>query len=162
MKVQVQNQQKAIQISKEIKNFIKKAVSLCLVKENLSFDAEVAITLVDNKSIGQLNKEHRQIDQPTDVLSFPSIEYINGEPQLEPGDLNIETNLVFLGDIIISAEKAYEQAQNYGHSMEREFSFLAVHGSLHLLGYDHETEEDEKTMFSIQEEILDEMGLLRA
>ncbi len=161
MKIKVYNQQKVMQIPKETKKLIEKAVKLCLKKENLSYDIEAAITLVDNESIRELNKEHRRIDLSTDVLSFPLIEYINGEPQIEPGDIDPDTNHVFIGDIIISVEKAYEQAQSYAHSIEREFGFLAVHGILHLLGYDHETKEDEKIMFSIQEEILEEMGLFR-
>ena len=108
-----------------------------------------------------MNLEHRGIDKATDVLSFPLIEYVNGEPEIQPGDIDPDSGRIFLGDIIISVEKAFEQAQNYGHSMERELSFLAVHGILHLLGYDHETETDEKIMFSLQEDILNETGLIR-
>lgn len=161
MKIKVYNNQKVIQIPNETKKLIESAAKLCLKKEILSFDAELAISLVDNESIQSLNKEYRGIDSPTDVLSFPLIQFINGEPQIEPGDVDAETNLAFLGDIIISVEKALEQAEIYGHSIEREFGFLAVHGVLHLLGYDHETTEDEDIMFSIQEEVLEEMGLFR-
>lgn len=98
---------------------------------------------------------------PTDVLSFPLIEYSDGKPHIEPGDIDPGSGRVFLGDIVISVDKALEQAQAYGHSGEREFAFLAVHGTLHLLGYDHESREDEETMFSVQEDILEEMGLSR-
>lgn len=106
-------------------------------------DKEVAVTFVDNDHIQQLNRQFRDKDKPTDVLSFP----------LDEEDA--------LGDIIISIPKAREQAEQYGHSFEREMGFLAVHGFLHLLGYDHETEEEEKAMFGRQEQILLEYGLTR-
>ncbi len=106
-------------------------------------EKEVAVTFVENDHIQQLNRQFRDMDKPTDVLSFP----------LDEEDA--------LGDIIISIPKAKEQAEQYGHSFEREMGFLAVHGFLHLLGYDHETEEEEKAMFGRQEQILQEYGLTR-
>lgn len=106
-------------------------------------EREVVITFVNNESIRQLNKKFRQIDRETDVLSFP----------LDEEDA--------LGDIIISIPRAKEQAQDYGHSFEREMAFLAVHGFLHLLGYDHHSEVEEKEMFSRQEAILTKCGLTR-
>lgn len=106
-------------------------------------DKEVAVTFVDNEQIREINKEFRKIDKPTDVLSFP----------LEEEDA--------LGDIIISIPKAREQAQEYNHTFHREMGFLAVHGFLHLLGYDHETAEQEKEMFTRQEQILQVFGLTR-
>lgn len=130
-------------------------------KEGFPYPCEASITLTDNESIKELNREHRGIDKATDVLSFPSIEYDNGEPQIQPGDMDPDSGQIFLGDIIISVEKAFEQAQSFAHSVDRELTFLAVHGILHLLGYDHETENEEKLMFSIQENILNEMGLFR-
>jgi len=140
---------------------IEKAVKLCVKKEGFPYPCEASVTLTDNETIKELNLEHRGIDRATDVLSFPIIEYVDGEPQIQPGDIDPDSGRVFLGDIIISVEKAFEQAGNFGHSVERELSFLAVHGALHLLGYDHETETDEKRMFSLQEDILNEMGLIR-
>lgn len=122
---------------------------------------EAYVTLTDNDGIRKINMEHRGIDMPTDVLSFPLIEYSDGKPHIEPGDIDPESGRAFLGDIVISVDRALEQAQTYGHSGEREFAFLAVHGMLHLLGYDHESKEDEETMFSVQEDILEEMGLSR-
>lgn len=95
------------------------------------------------------------------MLSFPLVEYVDLTPSLSPGDIDPETNRVSLGDILISVEKASEQAQSYGHSFDREIVFLAVHGMLHLLGYDHENEQDEKVMFDKQEEVLGELGLKR-
>lgn len=161
MKLTIYNRQKSQEISKDIQKLIEKAVKLCVKKEGFPYSCEASITLTDNESIKELNREHRSIDEPTDVLSFPLIEYVNGEPQIQPGDIDPDSGQVFLGDIIISVEKAFEQAQSYGHSAERELTFLAVHGILHLLGYDHETENEEKHMFSLQEDILNEMGLSR-
>lgn len=155
------NSQKTQEITKGTQKLIEKAVKLCVKKENFPYPCEFSVTLTDNDTIQKLNRKHRGIDKPTDVLSFPSIEYVNGELQLQPGDIEPDTGRVFVGDIIISAEKAFEQAKGYGHSIERELSFLAVHGILHLFGYDHETEEDEKLMFSLQEDLLNEMGLFR-
>lgn len=148
-------------IPKETIKLIEKAIKLCVREKGFTVPCEAYVTLTDNDGIREMNMEHRGIDKPTDVLSFPLIEYVNGEPAIEPGDIDPESGRVFLGDIVISVDKAMEQAQSYGHSPEREFAFLAVHGILHLLGYDHETEEDEKIMFSIQESILEEMGLTR-
>lgn len=116
--------------------------------------AEVSVTIVDNETIRQLNRDYRQVDLPTDVLSFPQWE--PGETMESAGDAPVP-----LGDIIISFPRAREQAEAYGHSLEREIGFLAVHGFLHLLGYDHETEEEERRMFARQEEILGRVGLKR-
>jgi probable rRNA maturation factor len=113
---------------------------------------EVAVTIVDNEKIHQLNREYRGIDRPTDVLSFPL---------WEPDEEWVIDEEVMLGDIVISLPKAKEQAAEYGHTLARELGFLAVHGFLHLLGYDHETEQEEKEMFSRQEEILSRIGLQR-
>lgn len=131
-----------------------KALRAAARAENLP-PADVAVTVVDNEQIHALNKEYRQVDRPTDVLSFPL---------WEPGEewvISEEEETVPLGDIVISYPKAKEQAEEYGHSIERELGFLAVHGFLHLLGYDHETAEEEKEMFQRQEEILQQAGLHR-
>ncbi|NLE25713.1 MAG: rRNA maturation RNase YbeY [Clostridiaceae bacterium] len=159
--IKIYNHQKSREISKDLQKLIEKAVKLCVKKEGFPYPCEASITLTDNESIKELNREHRGIDKATDVLSFPSIEYDNGEPQIQPGDMDPDSGQIFLGDIIISVEKAFEQAQSFAHSVDRELTFLAVHGILHLLGYDHETENEEKLMFSIQENILNEMGLFR-
>lgn len=107
------------------------------------------IIFVDEKEIQRINREFRKIDKVTDVISFALI---------DDKDL-VQTNE--LGDIFICVERAKEQAQEYGHSTDREFAFLAVHGYLHLCGYDHQTEAEEKEMFSLQEEILTKAGLTR-
>ncbi|SMO50194.1 rRNA maturation RNase YbeY [Melghirimyces algeriensis] len=116
--------------------------------------SEVSVTFVDNEEIHRLNREYRQVDRPTDVLSFPQWE--PGEEWLVPEGENIP-----LGDIVISVPTAREQAIRYQHSFEREIGFLAVHGFLHLLGYDHQNEEEERKMVSRQEEILSRVGLKR-
>lgn len=132
----------------------------CAAKElELTSDTEMSVTFVDNPTIQQYNRDYRQKDQPTDVISF-AIED-EGENELsiildDAIDLPRE-----LGDILISIERAQEQAKEYGHSLNRELGFLAVHGFLHLNGYDHMTEEEEKEMFGLQEKILRDYGLTR-
>ena len=113
------------------------------------FDPIVSVSFVDNAFIHQLNRDYRKIDRPTDVISFA---FLDGESDRE-AQLN-GGGIVCLGDIYISIDKAKEQAEEYGHSLNRELSFLFVHGLLHLLGYDHMTPEDEKVMFALQDEIL--------
>lgn len=121
--------------------------------ENLDGSFEISFCLVDNDEIRQINKKHRGIDKPTDVLSFPQIDFKTGEIPLN--------RTVPLGDIIISADKLKEQAKAYNHSIERELAFLTAHSMLHLLGYDHMSEEEENIMFSKQEEILNNIGITR-
>ncbi|MEK4564520.1 rRNA maturation RNase YbeY [Alkalihalobacillus sp. FSL R5-0424] len=123
--------------------------------QELTGEYEVSVSFVDDEEIRELNKEHRGKDQGTDVLSFALnegeddvVEPIDGMPNL-------------LGDIIVSVPRISSQAEDYGHSFERELGFLVVHGFLHLLGYDHLTEQDEKEMFGRQEEILTSYGLVR-
>ena len=115
----------------------------------LHFDPYVSVTLVDNEFIHNLNRDYRHIDRPTDVISFA---FLDGN---ENKDRIFQSKeMVVLGEIYISFDKAREQAISYGHSLERELKFLFVHGILHLLGYDHMTPEDEKVMFALQDEIL--------
>lgn len=123
---------------------------------NIVDDSEVSVTFVTNDKIQEINRDYRGKDQPTDVISFALEELGEGEVEIVGEDIPR-----ILGDIIISIDRAKEQAEEYGHSFERELGFLAVHGLLHLLGYDHMTEEDEKVMFSKQEEILSSFGLGR-
>lgn len=118
--------------------------------------SEVSVTFVSNDDIQEINKTYRNKDVPTDVISFAMEEM--GEGEIEILDADIPT---MLGDIIISVQRATEQAESYAHSFERELCFLAVHGFLHLLGYDHGTEEQEKEMFGLQESILQAFGLKR-
>lgn len=128
---------------------IRGAVTFALAKNNVAGDVCVLIT--DAEEIQRLNFSYRQIDRVTDVLTFPAWE---GDAILCPPD-------GYLGDIAICFERAQEQAEEYGHSLERELAFLSVHGALHLLGYDHMEPDDEKKMFSKQDEILNELGYHR-
>ncbi len=128
--------------------------------EVFPFDAEVSLSITDNEGIRLLNRENRNIDRPTDVLSFPMLAVEDGVLIIE--DEDIMDDMVFLGDIVISMEKATEQATSYGHSLNRELGFLTVHSMLHLLGYDHkEGEREESEMFKKQEEILASLELYR-
>lgn len=124
--------------------------------EELTGDLEISVTFVDRQQIQAINKEYRQIDEPTDVISFALEEAIEDEVEI----LGIELPRL-LGEIVISVPIAKEQAGEYNHSFHRELGFLAVHGFLHLLGYDHMSEDDERTMFEKQETILEEYGLKR-
>lgn len=126
--------------------------------EEIKPDSEVSVTFVSNERIQEINKEYRQKDMPTDVISFALEEMGEGEVQIQY-DQDAPS---ILGDIIISVQMAKEQAEDYGHSMERELGFLAIHGFLHLLGYDHQTDEQEKEMFDKQKEILNAYGLKRS
>lgn len=122
-------------------------------------EGEVAVTLVDNERIRELNRDFRGIDNPTDVLSFAMNESGEEEPDIYFEEEDEAPNM--LGDIIISVPRAREQAEEYGHTLQRELGFLVVHGFLHLLGYDHQNEEEEKEMFARQEEILHHVQLMR-
>lgn len=133
---------------------IRRAVEAALKAENLQ-QAEVSVLLTSDEKIHSLNKEWRGVDAPTDVLSFALNE--GDEPEL----ILAEDMPVVLGDIIISLPRAQEQALAYNHSLQREISFLAVHGTLHLLGYDHEVDEEQQEMRMREEAILLELGLDR-
>lgn len=118
---------------------------------SLNFEPYISVTLVDNEYIHEINRNYRHIDRPTDVISFA---FLDDNPNRDK--LFQSKEMVVLGEIYISIDKAKEQALAYDHSLERELSFLFVHGLLHLLGYDHMNENDEKIMFALQEEILKE------
>ena len=157
LKIYFSNEQNKIKISFKIRHLIKKSVKEALTEEGFSYPAEVSVSFVDNETIHKLNLEYREKDKPTDVLSFPMWE----KEELSDGSA-LDGHAVTLGDIIISAEKAKSQAEEYGHSLEREICFLSVHSILHLLGYDHETsEEDEIYMKTKQENVLIKIGLPR-
>lgn len=135
-------------------DFYLELMDVTFKKLNIKCDPIVSVSIVDNRYIHKINKKYRHIDRPTDVISFAFLDSENNYDKVlfSPGP-------VVLGDIYISLEKAKEQAEEYGHSLHRELSFLFVHGLLHLLGYDHMNEEDEKEMFQLQEEILSEKGV---
>ncbi|AIG25758.1 rRNA maturation RNase YbeY [Brevibacillus sp. 7WMA2] len=138
-----------------IENCLQKAAQFEEIK------GEVVITLVNNERIHELNRDYRGVDRPTDVLSFALNEEGEGDMEIFVEESEFDDYPNMLGDIIISIPRTKEQAQDYGHSFERELGFLAVHGFLHLIGYDHGTPEEEKDMFTRQENILQEVGLTR-
>ena len=134
---------------------------------NCPYESTVNVTLVDNDSIKEINSEHRGIDKATDVLSFPMIEYeIPGNFDNLEGDeyndcFDPDTGELMLGDILISADKVFEQAKEYGHSPMREFAFLVAHSMFHLCGYDHMEEQEAKVMEQKQEAVLQALGITR-
>lgn len=130
-KVYISNHQTAVKVPSGIRLLIRRACNAVLQMENFPQTAEVSVTFVDNKEIAELNGQYRGKLQPTDVLSFP----LGSDGKY---DVNNETGALMLGDVVISMEKAMEQAELYGHSLQREVAFLTVHSMYHLLGYDHE------------------------
>ena len=129
---------------------VRKAIDIAIKNQKLD-NLEFNIIIVDNDYIHELNKNYRNIDRPTDVITFALEDYEDG--------IKLEHRM--LGDIYISIDKAISQAEEYGHDLRRELSFLAVHGFLHLLGYDHMEKEEEEIMFSLQEEILNEANITK-
>ena len=150
----------------ELDNIITTVIEEAIDFQNCPYECEVNVSIVDNAYIHELNRESRGIDRPTDVLSFPMVDF-----EL-PGDLSVaeknpeeyfspDTGELLLGDIIISLERAEAQAEEYGHSLKREIAFLTAHSMLHLFGYDHMTDEERIQMEEMQEEILERKGYTR-
>ncbi|MFE5319924.1 rRNA maturation RNase YbeY [Paenibacillus sp. NPDC056579] len=188
LRLEWNNEQNEFPVSEELIVKLRQLLQLAGEAENIR-DGEVALTFVDDNEIRRLNKEYRGLDKPTDVLSFAmqemgddEIEIVFGEMEEEDledsraldadgrddddqdehdEDEEYEAFEEPLGDIIISVPRAIEQSEEYGHSVDRELGFLFVHGFLHLIGYDHQSEEEEKVMFAKQEHILQQAGLTR-
>jgi probable rRNA maturation factor len=157
----LENEQNEIKISEEIENTIKKVIEASLEYEKCDFDAEVSVTIVDNEAIREINNETRNLNMPTDVLSFPML-YFDEDGNIIDSDYDMDGDVLVLGDIVISAERAQAQATEFGHSFLREMAFLTVHSMLHLLGYDHvDNPEGERVMFTKQDEILEKLGIKR-
>lgn len=141
-------------------------IEACLDFENCPYEVEVNVIFTDNTGIQEINKEYRHIDAPTDVLSFPLVDYEypadfeHVEEQAEDY-FNPETGELMLGDIILSVDKIVEQAEAYGHSEKRELAFLVAHSMLHLMGYDHMEDEERKIMEEKQSKILEDLGITR-
>lgn len=134
--------------------------------ENVPYEFDVYVTMVDNDTICEINAEQRNIDAPTDVLSFPNIDFdAPGDFSLieenESNYFDMETGLLLMGDIVISVDKVKEQALEYGHSIKREFAFLVAHSMLHLCGYDHMNDEEASVMEKKQKLALDTLGITR-
>ena len=155
VKVIISNDQKKVVIPTGIRLLIRRCCNAVLQQEKFDGSAEVSVRFVDNETIHTLNAQYRNVDRETDVLSFPLGE--NGEY-----DVNLDTGAKILGDIVISVEKAVEQARAYNHSLQREIGFLTVHSMLHLLGYDHEKGGIEEVHMREKEEtVLTKIGLKR-
>ena len=152
LRIYFSDEQEKIKVTYAVKILIRSAITQTLALEGFERNAQVSVTFVDNEGIHEINRKFRNIDRPTDVLSFPLL-----------GDDDLPDSALFsvpLGDIVLSLERAKEQAEEFGHSFEREVAFLTAHSALHLLGYDHETgEEDEKIMRKKQNEIMEALGL---
>lgn len=150
----------------DYKELANKVISYTMEREDFPFEAEINLTLVDEPTILQINQEYRKIERSTDVLSFPMIEYeqagdFSGIEENIEDNFNPDTGEALLGDIVICVPKVYAQAEEFGHSVEREFAFLIVHSMLHLFGYDHMTPDEAAFMENKQREILKEMNILR-
>lgn len=157
-KITFYNSQRKVKIEKDVKHAIEESVAAVLEDRGFPFNAMIEVTFVSNDRIRRYNKKYRQIDAPTDVLSFPMCDF---DDEGNIVGLSLDEDGLFLGDIVISAQRAMEQAQEYGHSFLREITYLAVHSALHLLGYDHEDEKKRKIMRKKEEEILKNKGFVR-
>ena len=150
-------------VREELARQLEKAISFAVQQETGGDNFEVCLSLTDGEGIRKLNCEYRGIDKETDVLSFPLLEREPGQRGefWDEQDIDPQTNEVMLGDIVLSVEAAHAQAEEYGHSFEREAVYLCVHSVLHLLGYDHIQPEDKLLMRRREEEIMDALGLGR-
>jgi probable rRNA maturation factor len=153
MIISMENAQDKIELGEYLEQRLQDGLNAVAKLHDLGDMTEVDITIVDDEEIHQLNRDYRGVDRPTDVLSFALDEDDEDEPELLEGQLHL------LGDIIISAETATRQAEEFGHGLEREIVYLAVHGLLHLLGYDHMVEEDKVIMRAKEEEALSAINL---
>lgn len=161
MKILIENLQDSIEVLEGLKDNIKKVVCMCLEAEGVKLDSQVSIYFVDNTNIQKINKETRDIDKATDVLTFPIAEFNKGKLNKTLGDVDMDSGDLVLGDIVVSLEKALSQSEEYGHSFEREVLFLITHGMYHILGYDHMTEDDEREMINKQELVLSKLNIVR-
>ena len=153
IKVVISNEQKEVRIPTGLRMLVRRCCNAVLRLENFEGSAEISVSFVNNERIQELNKQYRDKDQPTDVLSFPMFE--NGPYNVDP-----ETGVKLLGDVVISVEKALEQSEKYGHSFQREIGYLTVHSVLHLLGYDHVNGGIERVrMREKEEEVMSQLGL---
>lgn len=148
LKIYYDNSQNKIHVTRSLHRLCRRAIKAALTYEKVDFDCEVSVTFTDNEGIRELNREYRSKDSATDVLSFPLNDFAAGE--------EVDKSMpVALGDIVLSLERASEQAEDFGHSFKREVAFLCVHSVLHLLGYDHElSDEDDADMRRRQNEIM--------
>ena len=152
IRVIISNSQKEVKIPTGLRMLVRRCCNAVLRMENFQGAAEVSVTFANNEQIHELNKMHRNVDAPTDVLSFPMGE--DGKYDIDPA-----TNAKILGDIVISMEKAVEQAERFGHTLQREVGYLTAHSMLHLLGYDHEEPLEKVHMRDKEELVMTQLGL---
>ena len=150
----------------DVEEITGKVMEEALEQEDCPYEATVSVLLTDNEGIHAMNREFRGIDRPTDVLSFPNVDYespadFEGIEDMAEDYFDPETGELCLGDIVISIDKVYEQAKEYGHAPLREYAFLVAHSMLHLLGYDHMEPQEAGVMEQKQEEILSKLGITR-
>ncbi len=151
----------------DIEELANSVADTVLRMEGCAADLEIGLTITDSRGIHELNREFRGIDAPTDVLSFPNVSYETaGDFSVLLGEqlvdlLNPDTGKIMFGDIVINEDRVRSQAEEYGHSIKREFAFLVAHSMLHLCGYDHMEEEEAKVMEKKQEDVLGELGITR-
>lgn len=156
----------ARQLPFPVEAIVKLVCEAVLEAEGCPYETQISVTLTDNEGIHELNREYRGVDRETDVLSFPNVDFREsglfdiGE-DVEADYFDPDTGELVLGDIMISVDKVYEQAESYGHSVRREFAFLLVHSMLHLCGYDHMEAAEREVMERKQEEILTGLGITR-
>jgi len=160
--ITVRRAKRRLDIPLKTVRLIRDCLTLALYREGITFPCAADVTLTDDNGIRELNRAHREIDAATDVLSFPALEFRDGRGKISPLDLDPETGRLYLGDIVLSVERARVQAEDYGHGLRRECAFLAVHSLMHLLGYDHEdTEARRRRMRAREEAVLSALGLSR-
>ena len=141
---------------------LSRVIPAALEAEGVTVPCEVDVLLTDDEGIHQINLEQRGVDAPTDVLSFPMFEFAPGQPPAEGAEIDPETGLLPLGDMVVSMERARAQGEEYGHGTKRELAYLAVHSVLHLLGYDHMDDGPQKARMRAREEaILNQLGITR-
>ncbi|MCL2563618.1 MAG: rRNA maturation RNase YbeY [Oscillospiraceae bacterium] len=144
-----------------ITSLCRRAVKATLLEEGIVIPVQISVLVSDDKGIRALNRDHRDKDTPTDVLSFPAAVYIPAAFEAREDDIDPETGCLHLGDIIISGERAKKQAAEYGHNTTREITYLMVHATLHLLGYDHKVADDKAQMRGREEHVMGTLGLTR-
>ncbi len=143
-----------------------KVCAQALSYEGCTYDCEISLLITDSEHIRELNRDYRGIDNPTDVLSFPNVDFevpsdFSAVEENEADYVDPDSDYLMLGDIVINVDRVVEQALSYGHSRKREFAFLIAHSMLHLCGYDHMTEEEASVMEKRQEAILQKLGIVR-
>ncbi|WP_160670852.1 rRNA maturation RNase YbeY [Clostridium sp. C8-1-8] len=165
--IYIDNRQEKISLDKDFEKIIEDVIITALNEENVDRSCEISVIFVDNISIREINKETRNMDKETDVLSFPMLDYPKGKVYKDVYiDYNFDASFfdeadLVLGDVVLSLEKAKEQSEEFNHSFTRECCYLVVHSILHLLGYDHMEEEEKSIMREREESILEKLNITR-